>query len=181
MSALSIPGIRDLSLSQATQPCTIKTSNKKLTSGPTFSADRPPQQLSQSGYTHTTYGCVVQAYSAAGVGHTVPAHESIDLQWFEITPGGPRCVTSGTTTTATATITTIGGTITTPITTTTTTTTAVGATQTHWGTHWVISASRAMLMGSYFWSMRRTRLCWPDRLRGSIHLQVFQRLVSQSL
>ncbi|KAG9031163.1 hypothetical protein FS837_003087 [Tulasnella sp. UAMH 9824] len=97
----------------------------------------------QANYTHTSYGCVVQAYSAEGVGHTVPVHESIDLQWFGITPGGPSCVGGNTTTTTT----TIGGTMTTTTktttttkattttkttTTTTATTNAGGPTQTHW-------------------------------------------------
>jgi acetylxylan esterase len=39
----------------------------------------------QSGYTKTTYGNNVVAYSAEGVGHTVPVHETIDLAWFGIT------------------------------------------------------------------------------------------------
>ncbi|KIK66164.1 carbohydrate esterase family 1 protein [Collybiopsis luxurians FD-317 M1] len=39
----------------------------------------------QSGYTMTTYGSQVVGYSAAGVGHTVPVHETIDLAWFGIT------------------------------------------------------------------------------------------------
>ena len=33
----------------------------------------------------TTYGSVVVGYSAAGVGHTVPVHETIDLAYFGIT------------------------------------------------------------------------------------------------
>lgn len=33
----------------------------------------------------TTYGTEVVGYSAAGVGHTVPVHETIDLAWFGIT------------------------------------------------------------------------------------------------
>ncbi|KAG8946324.1 hypothetical protein FRC04_011954 [Tulasnella sp. 424] len=90
---------------------------------PTTTTQNDPQ----SGYTHTSYGCVVQAYSAAGVGHTVPVHESIDLQWFGITSGGPSCVTGGTTPTTT---TGIGGTTTTPK---TTTTTAGGGTQAQYG------------------------------------------------
>ncbi|KAG8986138.1 hypothetical protein FRB90_004188, partial [Tulasnella sp. 427] len=94
-----------------------------VSSTPTTTTQNDPQ----SSYTHTSYGCVVQAYSAAGVGHTVPVHESIDLQWFGITPGGPSCVggTTGTTTT-----TTNGVTTTKPITTTTTTTTKPGTTTT---------------------------------------------------
>ncbi|KLO11340.1 alpha/beta-hydrolase [Schizopora paradoxa] len=39
----------------------------------------------QSGYTLTTYGPNVVGFSAAGVGHTVPVHETIDLAWFGIT------------------------------------------------------------------------------------------------
>ncbi|KAK7446363.1 hypothetical protein VKT23_014569 [Stygiomarasmius scandens] len=42
------------------------------------------QNNPSSGYTKTTYGNVVVAYSAANVGHTVPVHETIDLQWFGI-------------------------------------------------------------------------------------------------
>jgi acetylxylan esterase len=44
----------------------------------------------QSGYTQTIYGDGTQAtaqlvgYSAAGVGHTVPVHESMDLAFFGI-------------------------------------------------------------------------------------------------
>ncbi|KAF4632713.1 hypothetical protein G7Y89_g5412 [Cudoniella acicularis] len=40
----------------------------------------------QSGYTHMVFGDGEQftAYSAAGVGHTVPVHESVDLKWFGI-------------------------------------------------------------------------------------------------
>ncbi|KAG8953012.1 hypothetical protein FRC00_006513, partial [Tulasnella sp. 408] len=90
-----------------------------VSSTPTTTTQNDPQ----SSYTHTSYGCVVQAYSAAGIGHNLPIHESIDLQWFGITPGGPSCA-GGTTTT------TKGGTTTTPISTTlkTTTTTTNGGT-----------------------------------------------------
>ncbi|KAE9402820.1 alpha/beta-hydrolase [Gymnopus androsaceus JB14] len=78
----------------------------------------------QSGYTMTTYGSQVVGYSAAGVGHTVPVHETIDLAWFGI-PLVPflytspdfdsaeqhYCVTTTTTTTsATSTGTGTGGT-----------------------------------------------------------------------
>ncbi|KAG8936316.1 hypothetical protein FRC00_009176 [Tulasnella sp. 408] len=93
--------------------------------GVSSTATTTTQNDPQSSYTHTSYGCVVQAYSAAGVGHTVPVHESIDLQWFGITPGGPSCVGGTTTTTTTPN----GGTTTTPISTTpktTTTTTTTG-------------------------------------------------------
>ncbi|KAG9034815.1 hypothetical protein FRB95_012508 [Tulasnella sp. JGI-2019a] len=59
----------------------------------------------QSGYTMTTYGSTVVAYSAAGVGHTVPVHETIDLAWFGITGGTtttPTTVTTSTTATTTS-------------------------------------------------------------------------------
>lgn len=41
----------------------------------------------QSEYTQMVYGDGTRftAYSAAGVGHTVPVHESVDLKWFGIT------------------------------------------------------------------------------------------------
>ena len=40
----------------------------------------------QSGYTEMVYGDGTKfiSYSAAGVGHTVPVHESVDLKWFGI-------------------------------------------------------------------------------------------------
>lgn len=40
----------------------------------------------QSGYTQMKFGdeSKLVAYSAAGVGHTVPVHESVDLKWFRI-------------------------------------------------------------------------------------------------
>lgn len=40
----------------------------------------------QSGYTQMMYGDGTRftAYSAAGVGHTVPVHENVDLAWFGI-------------------------------------------------------------------------------------------------
>ncbi|KUJ19047.1 PHB depolymerase family esterase [Mollisia scopiformis] len=49
--------------------------NKNLTNSP------------QTGYTQMVFGDGDQflAYSAVGVGHTVPVHESVDLQWFGIT------------------------------------------------------------------------------------------------
>ena len=70
----------------------------------------------QANYTQTTYGEVVVAYSAPGVGHTVPVHESLDLIWFGITPGtiipGSGSVstttTSTTSTTSTSTTTSSG-------------------------------------------------------------------------
>ncbi|PSR94674.1 hypothetical protein PHLCEN_2v4406 [Hermanssonia centrifuga] len=48
----------------------------------------------QSGYTMTTYGSEVIGYSAEGVGHTVPVHETIDLAFFGITGGGPSSTSS---------------------------------------------------------------------------------------
>jgi acetylxylan esterase len=45
----------------------------------------------QSGYTQTIYGdgtsatAMLVGYSAQGVGHTVPVHESMDLAFFGIT------------------------------------------------------------------------------------------------
>jgi acetylxylan esterase len=40
----------------------------------------------QSGYTQEVFGdgTNLVAYSAAGVGHTVPVHETVDLKWFGI-------------------------------------------------------------------------------------------------
>ena len=40
----------------------------------------------QSGYTQLVYGdgTKLVAYSASGVGHTVPVHEDVDLKWFGI-------------------------------------------------------------------------------------------------
>ncbi|KAG4437742.1 hypothetical protein IFR05_006776 [Cadophora sp. M221] len=42
--------------------------------------------IPQSGYTQMTFGdgTKLVAYSAAGVGHTVPVHEPVDLKWFGI-------------------------------------------------------------------------------------------------
>jgi len=79
-----------------------------------------------SGYTQTTYGSQVVAYSAAGVGHTVPVHEAIDLVWFGITGSSTSTSTTGpatTTTGPTTTTTTAAGTATTPS----------GGTAAHWG------------------------------------------------
>jgi len=41
----------------------------------------------QTGYTKMTFGdgTKLVAYSAVGVGHTVPVHEDVDLEWFGIT------------------------------------------------------------------------------------------------
>ena len=40
----------------------------------------------QSGYTQMVYGdgTTLVGYSAQGVGHTVPIHETMDLAWFGI-------------------------------------------------------------------------------------------------
>lgn len=113
--------------------------------GVSSDATTTTQNDPQSGYTHTTYGNPpqVHGYSAAGVGHTVPVHETVDLAWFCITGKTGWCVggsTNTTTTTTTSTTSTsASGTTTTtstsskPTTTSTSTTTAVGPTQTHWG------------------------------------------------
>lgn len=88
----------------------------------------------QASYTKTVYGDasnpVVIGYSAQGVGHTVPVHEAIDLDFFGITGSG---ATSSASTTASSTA------VTTP-TVTATTSTAIptstsnpGATAPHWG------------------------------------------------
>ena len=93
--------------------------------GPTTTQSDP-----QANYTQTTYGDVVVAYSAAGVGHTVPVHETIDLVWFGITAG---TVIPGDPTTPTDTPTPTGP-ATTPVTSApSTTVTAPAATQTEWG------------------------------------------------
>lgn len=45
----------------------------------------------RQGYTQIVYGDGTQlvGVTAQGVGHVVPAIEDLDLQWFNITPGGP--------------------------------------------------------------------------------------------
>ena len=55
--------------------------------GVSQTATTTTQNDPQSGYTQTTYGDLVVAYSAANVGHTVPVHETVDLVWFGITAG----------------------------------------------------------------------------------------------
>ncbi|KAJ3711612.1 putative acetylxylan esterase [Lentinula raphanica] len=60
---------------------------------PTTTTQNDPQ----SGYTKTTYGSVVVGYSAAGVGHTVPVHETVDLAWFGIPFSGSSTGTPTTT------------------------------------------------------------------------------------
>ena len=97
----------------------------------------------QTNYTRTTYGCEVIAYSAAGVGHTVPVHEAIDLAFFGISgpvsgvpvsgcPGAAHPITTTnvhtTTTKTTKTIKTTKSTTTTTTTTKTTKSTATTAT-----------------------------------------------------
>ncbi|KAG8876695.1 hypothetical protein FRB97_003990 [Tulasnella sp. 331] len=95
--------------------------------GVSSTATTTTQNDPQSGYTMTTYGSVVVAYSAAGVGHTVPVHETIDLAWFGITGGstttGPTS-NPGTSTSPTSVVTQP---------TTSTTKTAPTATQTQYG------------------------------------------------
>ncbi|KAG8870783.1 hypothetical protein FRC20_011330 [Serendipita sp. 405] len=63
-----------------------------------FGVSQTPSSTSsndpQSGYTKTTYGSNVVGYSAAGVGHTVPVHEQIELAWFGIVGGTTPPVSS---------------------------------------------------------------------------------------
>ncbi|KZW00592.1 alpha/beta-hydrolase [Exidia glandulosa HHB12029] len=95
----------------------------------------------QASYTKTVYGDasnpVVIGYSAQGVGHTVPVHESIDLDWFGITGSGATTTaaptTTGTTTTAVPTTTTAAPTTTTITTATSTPTTPTGCLSQKWG------------------------------------------------
>lgn len=92
----------------------------------------------QASYTKTVYGDasnpVVIGYSAQGVGHTVPVHESIDLDWFGITGAGSTTTQSTTTTSAGTTTTSAPATITTTTTTSAPTTTSpTGALAQHWG------------------------------------------------
>jgi acetylxylan esterase len=49
-----------------------------LSQDPTTTTESDPE----ANYTKTTYGDKVVGYSAEGVGHTVPVHASIDLEWF---------------------------------------------------------------------------------------------------
>lgn len=61
---------------------------------PTSTVQNDPQ----SGYTMTLYGPNVVGFSAQGVGHTVPVHETIDLAFFGITgavAGSPPVSGSG--------------------------------------------------------------------------------------
>lgn len=84
----------------------------------------------QSGYTEIVYGDGTKfvAYSAVGVGHTVPVHISVDLAWFGIPGGGStKSTTTTKTTLVTSSVTSSKGT------TTTTTTTATGGTVPQWG------------------------------------------------
>ncbi|KAG8888306.1 hypothetical protein FRB98_007964, partial [Tulasnella sp. 332] len=94
-----------------------------VSSTPTTTLQNDPQ----SGYTETTYGSVVIGYSAAGVGHTVPVHETIDLAWFGITGGGSTTSTGPTT---------ISTSPTTTPTTTMTSTSASTVTDTDTAAHW---------------------------------------------
>jgi acetylxylan esterase len=89
-----------------------------------------------SGYTEIVYGDGTQliGYSAVGVGHTVPVHETIDLAWFCISAacaGGTTTSVSGSTTTSSKSATTLSTTTSAPATTTSTTT--GGGTVAKWG------------------------------------------------
>jgi acetylxylan esterase len=61
-------------------------------------------------------GTQLIGYSAVGVGHTVPVHETIDLAWFCISGA---CTSTGTTTS-------VGTTLTTSTTSTPTSTSSIG-------------------------------------------------------
>ncbi len=88
--------ISDTTLSYNNYAEALKEWSNVLGVSQTATASNDPQ----SGYTKTQYGCSVIGYSGAGVGHTVPVHESIDLAWFGITSGGVEgCYFSGGTTT----------------------------------------------------------------------------------
>jgi acetylxylan esterase len=82
----------------------------------------------QSEYTQMVYGDGTQliGYSAVGVGHTVPVHETVDLAWFCIS--APCGTTGGTTTTTAA-----GTTLTTSKTTSSTTSGSTGTQQSEYG------------------------------------------------
>ncbi|KIM34197.1 carbohydrate-binding module family 1 protein [Serendipita vermifera MAFF 305830] len=92
----------------------------------------------QSGYTKSQYACSLIGYSAAGVGHTVPIHESIELAWFGITSGGvsgcsattPVSTTPGVSTSSTTRPASTSSTPVTPVSTTSSPTT--GGTAAHW-------------------------------------------------
>jgi acetylxylan esterase len=131
----------------------------------------------QTSYTRTTYGCAVIGYSAAGVGHTVPIHEAVDLAFFGITganSGVPisGCPVTGTTTgTTTAVVTTTGG-QTAIRTTVSPTTTANGAQQTHWGQVCfpLYEYDASLILGDLLvWG---NWIFWTDYLRFSLHLHV---------
>jgi len=87
----------------------------------------------QSEYTEMVYGDGTQliGYSAVGVGHTVPVHETIDLAWFCIS----SACAGGTTTSSAGTTTSAGTTLKTSITSppATTTTVSSGGTVAEWG------------------------------------------------
>jgi acetylxylan esterase len=80
-------------------------------------------------------GTQLIGYSAVGVGHTVPVHETVDLAWFCISgacAGGTTTSSVGTTTT-TSVGTTLKTSTTSPPATTTTTTGSSGGTVAEWG------------------------------------------------
>ncbi|KAH7104039.1 putative acetylxylan esterase [Auriculariales sp. MPI-PUGE-AT-0066] len=88
----------------------------------------------QTNYLKTVYGSttapVVVGYYASGVGHTVPVHETLELEWFCITSGS-MCTTSSSSSSSGSTTTT--STTTNTTTTTTTTTSTGGCTVAKWG------------------------------------------------
>ena len=85
----------------------------------------------QSEYTEMVYGDGTQliGYSAVGVGHTVPVHETVDLAWFCIS----AACAGGTGTTTTTSVGTTLKTTTSPPATTTTATVGSGGTIAEWG------------------------------------------------
>ncbi|KAI0257853.1 Alpha/Beta hydrolase protein [Gloeopeniophorella convolvens] len=103
--------------------------------GVSSTATTTDQNDPQSGYTRTTYGCEVIGYSAAGVGHTVPVHETVDLAFFGITgavSGVPISGCSNTGPTGPSSSSTISSTSTGPTSTTTVSAPPPGGTAAHW-------------------------------------------------
>jgi acetylxylan esterase len=88
----------------------------------------------QSSYTQMIYGDGTKfiAYSAQGVGHTVPVHVQYDLDWFGIT-GNTQPVTTTTTKPGGTTSTTTAGPTTLVTSTTTTSAPSSGGTVPQWG------------------------------------------------
>jgi len=74
-------------------------------------------------------GTQLIGYSAVGVGHTVPVHETVDLAWFCIS----AACAGGTGTTTTTSVGTTLKTTTSPPATTTTATVGSGGTIAEWG------------------------------------------------